>query len=69
MNMNLLRFFRIKTQVAEDKNAAEMDETHSSEVASNGVSSSSVASTDSGMGALHSSSTSHVNKELAMHTL
>jgi hypothetical protein len=55
--------------VAEDKNAAEMDETHSSDVASNGKSSSSVASNDSGVGALHSTSTSHVNKELAVHTL
>jgi hypothetical protein len=59
----------MKTHMAEDKNSVEIDETHSSEIAANGLSSSSVASTDSGVGALRSSRTLHINQESAVHTL
>lgn len=47
----------MQTQMAEDKDGIEMDEN-----ASNGMSSPSVASTDSGVSAVH-------NKESSAHTL
>lgn len=59
----------MKTHLAEDKGGVEMDETHSSEIASNALSSSSVDSTDSGVGALHSSSILHINQKSAVNTL
>lgn len=48
--------------MGEEKDGVEMDEAQSSENASNGMSSPSVASTDSGVCAVH-------NKESAAHTL